>query len=277
MPSIDTLIEDIHGLFKEPRQHDPKTIESFGQSFARMITNRLFGTAPPQLRLSILGTKCARQLWYKINKPELAEELPPHVRFKFLIGDIHEAVLLFLAKLAGHKVEHEQKEVSLHGVPGHIDAVIDDTLVDIKTASSYAFIKFTNHLSEDQDDFGYLTQLGAYQEATGAEQAGFLAVDKQLGSLHFDPHDLRGSKDWQEFIQERQAMLAEPEPPARGFTDEPEGKSGNRKLGTACSYCQFKQACWPGLRSFYYAKKPMHLTKVVREPRVEEISRPEPF
>jgi len=276
MPAIEDLVEDIYGLFKEPKQHDPRDIDAFAGQFASMVANRLRNSAGPALRISNLGTKCARQLWYKINKPELAEPLSPQARFKFLIGDIHEAVLLFLAKLAGHEVTREQEEVNLHGVVGHIDAVIDGTLVDIKSASSQSFIKFTNHLTEDQDDFGYLTQLGAYQEATGSEEAAFLAVDKQLGSLCLDTHDLRGSKDWQEFIREKRETLSSPQVPERGYEDQPEGKSGNRKLGTACSYCAFKHECWPGLRTFYYSKKPVHLTVVKREPRVEEITAPEP-
>ena len=37
-----------------------------------------------------------------------------------------------------------------------------------------------------------------------------------------------------------------------------------------CSYCQFKDACWPNLQTYVYARGPVHLTKVVREPKVDK-------
>jgi hypothetical protein len=48
--------------------------------------------------------------------------------------------------------------------------------------------------------------------------------------------------------------------------DWAEGQSGNRKLSTNCSYCDYKKECWPGLRTFIYSKGPVYLTKVEREP-----------
>src|SRR5690606_19057418 len=117
------------------------------------------------LRVSNLGTPCDRRLWFSINHPELAEPLEPHTRLKFLLGDVWEAVLLFLAKIAGHRVEGQQDEISLHGVLGHRDAVIDGTIVDVKSASSFSFDKFENHLKPEDDSFGYLTQINSYLEA----------------------------------------------------------------------------------------------------------------
>lgn len=50
----------------------------------------------------------------------------------------------------------------------------------------------------------------------------------------------------------------------------PDGKYGNLKLAAGCSYCQFKEHCYPNLRTFYYANGPKFLIKVVNEPRVTE-------
>ena len=43
------------------------------------------------------------------------------------------------------------------------------------------------------------------------------------------------------------------------------------KLATGCCYCPHKHKCWKGLRAFKYADGIRYLTKVVNEPRVEEI------
>ena len=53
-------------------------------------------------------------------------------------------LLLFFVRLSGHKVEAEQKEVKVDGIVGHMDCVIDGEVVDVKTASGYAFKKFKN-------------------------------------------------------------------------------------------------------------------------------------
>ena len=48
---------------------------------------------------------------------------------------------------------------------------------------------------------------------------------------------------------------------------EPDGKSGNTKLCTQCSYCDFKKICWPHMRTFIYKGGPRYLINVAREPR----------
>jgi hypothetical protein len=227
--------------------------------------------------MSNLGSKCARKLWYSINRPELSEPLPASARLKFLYGDVLEELLMFLARAAGHTVEDEQAEVTLEGVRGHIDGTIDGELVDCKSASSFGFKKFKEHGLQHDDPFGYLVQLDGYLTSSSSlpslverNRAHFLAVDKTLGHIALDTH-ARSDTDYKTLVAQRKAMLAFPQPPARAFSDEPDGKSGNRKLGLACSYCSFKHSCWPGLRVFNYSRGPTYLTTVGQEPKVEEI------
>ena len=59
--------------------------------------------------------------------------------------------------------------------------------------------------------------------------------------------------------------------PERGFSDVPDGKSGNLKLGVGCSYCAYKHHCWPDLRTFIYSTGPRFLTRVTRLPNVPEV------
>lgn len=228
------------------------------------------------MRLSNIGSPCERKLWYSINTPELGEELRPEAKIKFLFGDILELLLLFLAREAGHKVEGEQDELKHHGVTGHRDCIIDGRIVDCKSASSYSFKKFESNGLRDADPFGYLAQLGSYLDAsrddervTDKENGSFLVIDKTLGKICLDTYKLDPVSE--EFVKKKKDVVNSNLPPKRGFKDEPEGKSGNRKLGVNCSYCEFKSACFPNLRSFAYSYGPVHLTWVEKEPKVPEI------
>lgn len=277
--TIDTLVPDILGLFKDDKVSlDPLGVAGFAAALSGKIGSRLEESrGEPTLRMSNLGSRCSRQLWYRINHPDWGEPLSSETRIKFLFGDILEEMLLYLAKEAGHTVEHEQREVDLFGVRGHIDAAIDGVLVDVKSASTRAFDKFTNHLSSDTDDFGYLTQLDGYLHATqeflGGNEGAFLVIDKQLGRLCLDRHP-KSNRDYSEYVSERRAIVENKEPPPRAYKAVPDGKSGNMKLDTVCSYCAFKSRCWPGLRTFFYANGPRFLTVVRRLPDVSESSGP---
>lgn len=272
MKSIDTLVEDIYGLFTGERfTADKSAVEVFTQKLVERISIRFREErGAPQLRLSNLGTPCDRKLWYNINTPEKGEKLPAATHIKFLFGDILEETLLFLARLAGHEVTDEQKEVDLHGIKGHIDGRIDGVLVDCKSASTFSFNKFADGLKADKDSFGYLTQLDSYLHGDGGDAAFFLAIDKTLGHICLDKHS-KSDVDYKSVVEAKREMLSRESPPQRSFHAEPDGKSGNLKLGVACSYCPFKKECWPGLRTFLYSTGPRHLTWVSRTPDVKEV------
>lgn len=279
MKQIETLVLDIYNLVSS--KSGTLGTETLGVLVAEAVERRLHKQENQEsgsyLRPSNLGKPCERQLWYSINKPEFSEPLPPDAELKFLFGDILEALLLYLAEAAGHTVTGRQDEVNLFGVTGHRDCIIDGMVVDCKSASSYAFQKFTNHLSPDLDSFGYLTQLQFYLDAskddplvTVKDKAAFLVIDKTLGKIHLDIHQFK-PKNWQKIIEEKQRLVEKDKPPFRGFQPEPKGKSGNMGLGTACSYCPFKNLCYPELRTFLYSTGPEFLTTVKRTPNVPEV------
>jgi hypothetical protein len=228
--------------------------------------------------LSNLGTPCDRKLWYTINTPEKAEAIEPHAQIKFLFGDILEELLLFLSQAAGHSVEGTQDKVNINGVEGSRDAVIDGVVVDVKSASSFSFKKFEEGLTPEKDGFGYLTQLRGYLFGSKEDPlvkhkdiAAFLAIDKQLGKITLDIHG-KDNTDFIALAKKKQEVIKLSSPPPRAFSDVPYQKSGNRKLGVECSYCSFKETCWPGVRTFFYSQGPVHLTQVVKEPKVNEPS-----
>lgn len=227
--------------------------------------------------------KGTRQLWYD-KRYGRDEVLPPSTILKFIYGDIIEYLLLFLASLAGHSVTHLQDEVSLDGIKGHIDADIDGVTVDVKSASTHAFRKFSLPKTDpgsliENDSFGYIEQIAGYATARDTDGA-FLAVDKQNGHiayLSFDKEELSAFKVKDRIAYLKDVIDSDVEP-GRCYPDEEEGKSGNRALGINCSYCSHKGRCWSdsngglGLRTFLYSNGPKFLTKVVREPNVREVT-----
>lgn len=278
MKDISTLVGDIYRLVDKGGDISDELVDGFASSLAGIVRDRMKEREQASyLRPSNIGEKCDRRLWYSVNHPSLAEPLTPETKLKFLIGDIHEAVLLFLAEAAGHSVTGQQDVVSIGPVSGSRDAVVDGVLLDVKSASSRSFDKFVAGIKPGTDSFGYLKQLNFYLEAsqddelvTDKSRAAFLASDKTLGKITLDVHE-RAGIDFGKLIETKLAMLASPTLPAKGYFPEPFGESGNEKLGVECSYCPFKRACFPNLRTFIYSYGPVFLTSVKREPKVPEV------
>ena len=281
--SINTLVQDIYGVMTGKHQVSEEASKKLGEQIGKIITDRLSkGNREPQLSLSVFGTKCDKKLWYMINEPDKAEPLDPWVRIKLLYGDILEELVLFLAEQSGHRVVGRQDEVSLHGVPGHRDAIIDGALVDVKSANARSFDKFKNHTLEQEDSFGYLDQVSGYLEASLNDpelkvkgEFAFLAIDKELGHIVVDKYKAT-KRDWLKEVQSKRFMLSQKNPPARAFQPKPEGKSGNMAIPFQCAYCDFKNHCYRdanqgyGLRKFIYSSGPKWFTNIVREPDVKE-------
>ena len=259
---------------------DRELADRFARTLTETVVQRLephSDSRKPTLRMSNLG-RGDRQLWYELNSDQPSEEFSGHTLLKFLLGDIVESVLLFLAEASGHKVERQQEEVVLDGIVGHIDAVIDGVVVDVKSASTYSFKKFKEGTLADNDAFGYYEQLAGYAEALDLKEGAWLAMDKQNGTLALlkmsteEIEDLK-IKDRISHIKE---VVGSPEEPERCYEDVPHGQSGNRTLAVNCSYCPFKMHCWRdanngvGLRTFLYSDGPKYMTHVEKEPKVFE-------
>lgn len=271
--SINTLVADIYGLFDNPPKLDDTEVEELGRELANHVVGSLKAREEtPSLRFSNIGTPCKRKLWYSVRAPQLGEKLPAHVRIKFLFGNLLESILLFFAKQSGHDVRGGQDELSIAGVKGHRDGVIDGRTVDVKSATTNSFKKFKENALLRDDPFGYIDQINAYRHADKEnvdDKVSFLAIDKQLGHVCLDTYEAN-DVDYEAKINELKELVAGDSPPPRHYSDEPFGASGNRKLGTNCSYCPFKSSCWPGLRTFVYSNGPVHLTHVANEPKVLE-------
>lgn len=282
MKTVDTLVTDIYDLFNNGADVSDELIDQLGKDIAETIKQNMASYKTPRksyLRPSNLGKK-ARQIYYDIHDYD-REELTAPTKIKFLYGHILEHLLLFFSKAAGHTVTGEQTPLSVAGLTGSRDCVIDGMTVDVKSASSFAFKKFKEGKLRDDDPFGYIPQLSYYVEGdkkTDQEEAAFLVIDKTLGHICLSKIDYMDMPNIPKKIESLQEILASGRLPEKCYEDIDEGKSGNRKLGINCSYCQFKEKCWEdsnggkGLRKFAYSHGVTYLTHVAKEPRVQEVT-----
>jgi hypothetical protein len=283
MKTTETLVSDIYNTISTGEGWDDDiaqwVLSNLALSFQRQFSGSR-GTERGRLRLSQLGTPCERQLYYSTNIPDNGSALAAHTKFKFVYGDVIESLLLGLAKASGHTVVGCQDRLEVSGVVGHRDCVIDGMLVDVKSASTFSVDKFRNGGLRANDPFGYLSQLSSYLWAsqsdslvTNKKEAGFLVADKTLGHIIFEVYDLTEEMSKkEEEIARKKKIVSDPLPPPKGFDEVPMGKSGNMKLDTNCSYCNFNRICWPGVRVFAYSSGPVYLTKIEKEPDVFEIT-----
>jgi hypothetical protein len=207
-----------------------------------------------------------------------------------LYGHFIEALMLGLAKAAGHRVELTQHHVEVEGVHGHWDAVIDGVLCDVKSASKYGFEKFRSGGLVKDDAFGYIGQIQTYLEAaqdipevTDKDRAFFFVMEKEKGHLCVDIHP-RVKFDVREITRGKvERIVNSEEMPPRAFEPEDDGYSkpakngkprefvpnGNKKLPMNCTYCNMKSACYGiGNLDLYVGSgsKPKYFTHIVKPP-----------
>jgi len=271
MKKLNTLIEDIY-----------KELDGLSNGKALDISEKdaeEFGNAMKDILLQWAKPYERKKETLRMSKSE-DEPLPikPSTQIKFLYGHILEEVVLLLVRLAGHKVEGEQKEVKVSGVLGHMDCIIDGEVVDVKSASGFAFQKFRNGTLPEDDPFGYMAQLAGYEASEGTNNGGFLAINKETGELALLIPAEMDKPNIKHRIAKLKRELKLDNPPEMCYNPIPEGTSGNMKLPKQCVYCRHKFTCHKdsnngqGLRVFKYAKNLAFFTTVVKQPRVEEVT-----
>jgi len=284
MKTTDTLIEDIYDKLKPLTEEKPlaisdEEIDLFGEEIKKVFKS--WAHPEPRnvgfsLRMSNIG-KPVRQLWFDKHHPA-DNHITPSTFIKFLYGHMLEEVILVLARLSGHEVTDEQKEVKVDGIVGHMDCKIDGQVVDVKTASSFAYGKFAKGTLADDDPFGYLAQLAGYEAAENTEEGSFLVINKETGALCLHtPEDL-DKPNIRAKIRDIKIALESLDPPEElCYPVVNEGAKGNQRLHKNCNYCPHKFKCFKdsnngkGLRTFQYAKGLTHFTKVIATPKVEEL------
>ena len=285
--TLDTLVEDVYKLMKTKNtSKDVDTeeeIEKFGEAMKTLMRQEFL---PNQrnfsnrggLRLSSIG-KPDLQQWYA-SKKFSGEKIQPATLIKFMYGHMIEEMVLFFVRLSGHQVTDEQKECVVGGIKGHMDCKIDGVVVDVKSTTPFGFKKFKDGTLAADDNFGYVDQIKAYAHAEGERKWAWLAMDKQSGALCVLEYDLDDTKhpmydqysgDIEDRIEHVKKSVEGEDRPSLCAEPVPDGKSGNLKLPTICSYCQYKRHCHPDLRTFIYSTGPRYLTTVNKKPDVLEL------
>ena len=235
-----------------------ETIQQVGQDVMCALS-RQFGGGNKRgefgLRMSNVGRPTC-QLWFEKNEPEKALPLPTTFVMNMMLGDIVEAVFKGLLKEAGVQYEDDAK-VTLQldddtSVSGTYDIVIDGAVDDIKSASNWSYTnKFESYDTLRQGDaFGYVAQLAGYAKAADKKAGGWWVVNKANGQFKYVPatgidvdKEVSNIKQTADTINENRFE--------RCFDSVPEtfrGKeTGNKVIGTECSFCRFRFACWPSL------------------------------
>lgn len=271
MKTIESLIPDIYATLEGRQAPFKFSNVDVTEHLVKTFEGRKWERPEKTLRFSEVGTPCKRALWYKFHKADTAEPHDGHTLLKFFYGHALEETVLALAEAAGHKVTGRQKPAFLElsdgwKVKGSSDAFIDGVLVDVKSVTKSSETKFKEGLVDDP--FGYRLQLSGYAAAFGQTRAGFLTIQKELGHLGYYPIDVDPA--WTLDTMEEQAAAVKGSLESLPRLDPvPEGKSGNTKLCVSCSYCAFKQQCYPEAKQFNYAKGPVWLVDIKRQPKVE--------
>ncbi len=278
MSKINTVVKDVNKIFSQigagkpvelPEKKVDILLSNLKEALSQWSTPREKSVG---LRMSNVG-RPNRQLWYDIKSNKDQEELSPAVIFRFLYGHIVEELLLFFVDLAGHKVEHQQAEVNVLGLKGHVDCLIDDVVIDIKSASDFSFRKFKDGKLSQDDPFGYLAQLAAYEHGFGKSGGGFLVANKSSGEICLYIPDELEVPNIESRLETVRTELKEDVPPReRCYPIIAKGKSGNMGLHNSCKWCRHKFQCNPDLRVFKYSNTLEYLTEVEVLPSVEEIT-----
>lgn len=281
---LNTVVPDIYKLLENLSEGEPLPIteEALDETMASMKEAIMHWATPRKrdtkftLRMSNVG-KPQRQLWFEKRDENGRGSVNGPTQIKFLYGHVLEEIVLMLVRMAGHSVTDEQKEVTVNGIVGHMDCKINGQVVDVKSASRFAFQKFQNGTLNADDPFGYLGQLAGYEKAEGTDSGAFLVINKENGELcMFEPDDL-DKPNIDTTINNLRTNLELDKPPELCYNPLPDGKKGNMRLPKGCSWCKYKHECHKdandgaGLRTFKYSTGYAYLTQVVAEPKVEEV------
>ena len=245
----------------------PEAVLDFANSCRDSVTTQLNKERQYKIRMSGLGRPVCQQL---LEKKGIQQEIQYNMLFRFLFGDIVEAIAVLVLEQAGIDIIDKQKDVSLNidgtDVSGTLDLIIrdefgQDKVWDIKSASEWAYkFKYTGYggyekIKED-DPFGYIMQGHLYGEATGLPFGGWIVINKSSGEVA-----VVEAPDWQ--ANDRKEYMEDAKERIKVLTDESlefkvpfkdifevykqdgqEVRTGNKLLPRPCNMCGYKAHCW---------------------------------
>jgi hypothetical protein len=256
-----------------------ETIKQIGTDIMDAL-RRQFGKREKKefsLRMSNVGRPTC-QLWFEKNKPEAAQTKSNNFVMNMMIGDIVEAVFKGLLTEAGVKYEDTDKvtlDVGDDSISGSYDLILDGAVDDIKSASDWSYRnKFESYSTlASGDGFGYIGQLAGYAKASGKKAGGWWVVNKANGKFKYVP--ATGIDIEKEITNIKKAVkTVKANEFKRCFEPETEtfrGKeTGNKVLNKHCTFCDFKNTCWPNLIEREQVKSQAKFPKIVQYIELKE-------
>lgn len=247
-----------------------KAVEEFEQVLRKQLGR---GRDDFRLRMSNIG-RPACQLQMEKSGAERSRSPYNHI-LRMMIGDAVEVYLTALLRIAGANITGGKDVVSFDiagtTIKGESDIDFDGAVWDIKSASPWAYknkwSKGYRGLAED-DSFGYVGQLYGYSAGQSKEMGGWVVADKSSGEVVFVEAEASDEelKTIHSDISKRIQTVQSDAPFERCFEPETEyfnrKPTGSKRLGTQCSFCDFKHACWKDLQykpqTMSQAKSPRH-------------------
>ena len=240
-------------------------IEKFGEDCKAAIRKQLSSRGGYRLRMSGIGRPLCQQ---QLEKKGMTQDVAYNDVMRFLMGDLVEAVALFVMKGAGINVVSEQKECGLtiadQDIKGTLDVVLnidgEEKVWDVKSTSPWSFEnKFSGRggyeaIKED-DPFGYIMQGHLYAESDKKPFGGWIAINKSSGEWDFVEAPENQDADRKEYLKEANRIVkaivtdakfkipfeAVPETDIRGGQKI---DTGNKLMPKTCTFCSFKEHCW---------------------------------
>jgi CRISPR/Cas system-associated exonuclease Cas4 (RecB family) len=193
------------------------------------------------LGASILGTECARQLWYtKFDSKNIDN---PNVLMKFAVGTALEPIIVEFFNKAGYQlfctgenqIRFEDGEIAGSG-DGVIKGIEGDEetpyLLEIKTANSFYFKQFVKDgISANEK---YKGQVNIYMKEFKLKKCLFVVMNKDTQELHMEivQYD---EYEAVRLLERGKHILTMSEPPERQYP-----KSNYFK----CKFCGWNKTCW---------------------------------
>lgn len=239
-------------------------IEQFGEDCKDSLRKQLSSRGDFRIRMSGLGRPLCQQ---KMEKKGHTQEMSYNDIMRFLMGDLVEAVAVFVMKAAGVNVVDTQRQCELdlagNTVKGTLDIILDDgqkKVWDIKSTSPWSFEnKFSGRggydVIKEDDPFGYIMQGYLYSEAQDMPFGGWIAINKSTGEWDFVEAPDDQSEDREAYIADahsRVESLLKDDTFKIPFEEVDESYTlkgekiftGNKLMPKTCTFCSFKEHCW---------------------------------
>jgi hypothetical protein len=239
-------------------------IEQFGEDCKDSLRKQLSDRGDFRIRMSGLGRPLCQQ---KMEKRGYSQDVGYNDMMRFLLGDLVEAVAVFVLKAAGVNVVDTHRKCSLdlagEDVKGTLDIILDDgeqKVWDIKSTSPWAYEnKFSGRggyaVIKEDDPFGYIMQGYLYSEAQDMPFGGWIAINKSTGEWDFVEAPNDQQQDREEYLAEAKARVKSLKKddkfkiPFEAIDESYTVKgdkvyTGNKLMPRTCTFCSFKEHCW---------------------------------